>query len=358
MYSYNKLAGKRIFGLDLVRSIAVCAVVFAHSGYDYIFGFRYGIVAIEYFFVMSGFLVGEMLIREFYNGSNFKILFNFWIKRWFRTLPLYYLILIIKIILTQPFVGIKVIWPYFFFLQNNVGGISFFAVSWTLVIEEWFYLIMPLVIFIFFKNGIQKNKFILFTIFVLLAEIVLRMIYVAYKDVVWGGIAGSFPFRFDSFMIGVFIAFLKIDYYKIFNFLAKKSVIIIIGFVFLIYIAIYSYYDGGQLNSTVYWTRTIGFTITSLLLALQLPFLTNSTFLNGISNSNILKQIVTWLSLLSYPIYLIHMDVLHYIKKIFPQNPDFVYLSLSYVVILILSYLLIIFFHQPVTESRKRFLLK
>lgn len=357
MYGYSKLAKNRIFGLDLVRALSVGAVVIAHSGYDYILGFRFGVIAIEYFFVMSGFLVGEMLIKEFHNGSDFKLLMNFWIKRWFRTLPLYYLILFIKILISNPFVGSKV-WPYLFFLQNNVGGIAFFPVSWTLVIEEWFYLIMPLVIFLFFRKGINREKFMWFAIAVIAAQIALRMLYVSVKEVPWGGIVGSFPFRFDSFMIGVFIAFIKVDYRNIFDQLSKPWVFTVISILFAVYIFIFAKSEGGEFDSLVYWTRTFGFTITSIFLALQMPFLNNSEFLNNINPNNIFKKMFTWLSLLSYPVYLIHMDVFKYIGLSFPSLPYAVYLTLSYLLILFISYLLIVFFHQPVTESRKKFLLK
>lgn len=357
MYGYSKLAKNRIFGLDLVRALSVGAVVIAHSGYDYILGFRFGVIAIEYFFVMSGFLVGEMLIKEFHNGSDFKLLMNFWIKRWFRTLPLYYLILFIKIFISEPFVGSKV-WPYLFFLQNNVGGIAFFPVSWTLVIEEWFYLIMPLVIFLFFRKGIQREKFMFFTIAVIVAQIALRVFYISVKEVPWGGIVGSFPFRFDSFMIGVFIAFIKVDYREIFDRLAKPSVFIVISILFGVYLFVFAKSEGGEFNSLVYWTRTIGFTITSVFLALQMPFLNNSKLLNNINQDNIFKKVFTWLSLLSYPIYLIHMDVFKYLGAFSPSLPYSIYLLLSYALILLISYLLIVFFHQPVTESRKKFLLK
>lgn len=357
MNRHSKLTSKRIFGLDFVRSLSVCAVVLAHAGHPNIFGFRYGVIAIEYFFVMSGFLVGEMLIREFHEGSTLKLLFNFWIKRWFRTLPLYYLILIIKIIITKPFVGWEV-WPYFLFLQNNVGGITFFQVSWTLVIEEWFYLIMPLLIFVFFKNGIQKNKFIVFSMLVLILEIIFRVIYVNQKDVPWGGIVGSFPFRLDSFMIGVFIAFIKVDYYALFQKLSGKLFFYGLSIALIIYLIIFSESEGGQLSSKVFWTRTIGFTLTSILLALQLPFLTTNKSLNNIPDENIIKKMFTWISLLSYPIYLIHIDVLHFTRNNFGALPAYLQDLISYAIILVLSYLLIIFFHQPVTDSRKKFLLK
>ncbi|HEY1040731.1 MAG TPA: acyltransferase [Bacteroidia bacterium] len=356
-FTYSQLASKRIFGLDLVRSLSVCAVILAHSGHQFIAGFRYGVIAIEYFFVMSGFLVGEMLVREFYNGSTPKILLNFWIKRWFRTLPLYYLILILKIIFSQPFIGWKA-WPYFLFLQNNLGGVEFFAVSWTLVIEEWFYLIMPLVIFLFFRKGITRNKFIAFSLLVIIGENILRILYVEYKDVPWGGIVGNFPFRFDAFMIGVFIAFIKVDYKRIFDYLAKPAVYAGIMLVTLGYIVLFAYYDGGMLASKTYWTRTIGFSLTSILLALQMPFLNNSTFLNSISDKNLLKQGLTWLSLLSYPMYLVHMDVLHFVSETWHIANEWLRFGIAFLIIIAISYLLIVFFHQPVTESRKKFLIK
>ena len=155
---------RRIFGLDLLRVFAVIAVIVAHAGYSKIYGIKYGYVAIESFFVMSGFLIGEMLIREFKGGFTFSDLKIFWVKRWFRTLPLYYAILLLKFIFLNPDeIGANVLY-YVFFLQNNFYGVEFFAVSWTLVLEEWFYIIMPLIIFLFFKKGIIPKKFYLFTV--------------------------------------------------------------------------------------------------------------------------------------------------------------------------------------------------
>jgi peptidoglycan/LPS O-acetylase OafA/YrhL len=356
-YTYTDLASNRIFGLDLVRSVAVMLVMFSHAGYHFICGYRYGTLAIEYFFVMSGFLVGEMLIREFHNGSSPKILVNFWIKRWFRTLPLYYLILFIKIIFTTPFVGFKV-WPYLFFLQNNIGGVKFFGVSWTLVIEEWFYLIMPLVIFLFFRKGIDKKKFIIFSILVIVVENILRIIYVETKDVPLNGLVGNFPFRFDSFMIGVLIAFIKVDYKRVFDYLAKTSSFIVILLISIIYVIILAKSEGGDITSKVYWIRTIGFSLTSIILALHMPFLNNSTFLNNINDTNWIKKGLTWLSLLSYPMYLIHMDMIRFVKYDLRITEEWFRLLLTLIIVVILSYFLIIFFHQPVTNARKKFLIK
>lgn len=55
----------RVYGLDLMRSVAMLCVIVTHSGYGSLFGTRYGIVAVESFFVVSGFLIGGILLRDF-----------------------------------------------------------------------------------------------------------------------------------------------------------------------------------------------------------------------------------------------------------------------------------------------------
>lgn len=93
----------RVFGLDFLRSIAILLVMIGHSvGYlplkiqQFIRPFLVDGVAI--FFVLSGFLIGGIMIKSFQKEINFKNITNFWIRRWMRTLPNYYLILSILLI--------------------------------------------------------------------------------------------------------------------------------------------------------------------------------------------------------------------------------------------------------------------
>jgi peptidoglycan/LPS O-acetylase OafA/YrhL len=73
---------KRIFGLDLIRAIAVLSVVFAHSAsllspfyrLPYVGWFlencsALGLLGVELFFVLSGFLIGSILIREYMRSA-------------------------------------------------------------------------------------------------------------------------------------------------------------------------------------------------------------------------------------------------------------------------------------------------
>ena len=98
--SLKKIEKNRIFGLDIMRTFAILAVMFGHSIFflptsikDQLHAFV--IDGVNIFFVLSGFLIGGILIRDFEKKKTIKVLFNFWIRRWFRTLPNYFLILIV-----------------------------------------------------------------------------------------------------------------------------------------------------------------------------------------------------------------------------------------------------------------------
>lgn len=119
----------RIFGYDLVRSVAVMLVLFGHSigliysGSDsFYFSFLFGFFGVEFFFVLSGVLIGNILIRVFSSEDVFKNLKKFFIRRWLRTLPLYYLMLLIYWIGNLYFDSIQnddvALWKYIFFIQN------------------------------------------------------------------------------------------------------------------------------------------------------------------------------------------------------------------------------------------------
>jgi peptidoglycan/LPS O-acetylase OafA/YrhL len=357
MLSSEKYIKNRIFGLDLIRAVSVTAVLVAHTGYARIFGFRFGVIAVEYFFVLSGFLVGEMLLVECASGSDRKKILNFMIKRWFRTLPLYYLILLSKFFIQTPFLGMKVV-PYLLFLQSNFGGITFFPVSWTIVIEEWFYLLLPMLIYIFFKTGITKKKFIIFSIALVLIENGARFVMAYYFHRNWGGIVGNFPFRFDSFFIGVFLAFVKLNYQSIYKKMCELKFFIPALLATLLVIILYAKGRGGEPDeSENLWVHTVGFFLVSFMLALLVPFFEQSKTINGLDKKNYFKLVITWISLLSYPVYLIHSDILIYFEQHLHMS-RLPFIIVSYTVILSISVLLFLFFHYPVTNLRKKFLIK
>jgi peptidoglycan/LPS O-acetylase OafA/YrhL len=145
----NTRAHDRIFGIDLLRSVAVLFVLILHGGeaLDPMPGMvssfcEMGWIGVDLFFVLSGFLIGSQI----YSGTMGAR--EFWVRRWSRTLPLYYSVLFVyavvkPFLLHFPFQGNM---PLYLFFGQNFQPISDFGQSWSLCVEEQFYLFIPLLV--------------------------------------------------------------------------------------------------------------------------------------------------------------------------------------------------------------------
>lgn len=117
---------KRNFGLDIIRACAIIFVLLDHGWYFLrnpnvhvnilaVFGY----IGVELFFVLSGFLIGQILLREFVGQMSSMLLKRFYIRRWFRTIPLYYALLFVFIVASSIVYGQWKFHPFhFIFLQN------------------------------------------------------------------------------------------------------------------------------------------------------------------------------------------------------------------------------------------------
>ena len=113
----------------------------------------FAVLGVELFFVLSGFLIGGILIRLADEGrlQAFDDVWGFWRRRWFRTLPNYYLFLALHLLWRTWVLGfpdqVATNWEYLFFVQNlrHPPG-YFFPETWSLAVEEWFYFLFPLLL--------------------------------------------------------------------------------------------------------------------------------------------------------------------------------------------------------------------
>lgn len=149
--------GNRVFGLDLLRFVAIFMVLIGHSKmllpqhlkpiFDKIL-----LDGVAIFFVLSGFLIGGILIKQVEREApSIGGLTHFWKRRWMRTLPAYLVVLAFLMVFTLLFVPKNFPddwWKYLLFSQNLINERNeFFAESWSLSIEEWFYLTIPVILF-------------------------------------------------------------------------------------------------------------------------------------------------------------------------------------------------------------------
>ncbi len=141
-------AGRRNDGLDVARALAILLVLFAHFGtplfelnIQYTYAFTWlGAAGVNIFFSLSGFLIGRLLLSLAGRGVDGPGILTFWARRWLRTLPLYYIVLTFMALYS----GMHDIRSYLFLQNFTFGRPQPLVVSWSLVLEEFFYLFYPL----------------------------------------------------------------------------------------------------------------------------------------------------------------------------------------------------------------------
>ena len=111
-----------------------------------------GDLGVDLFFVISGFLIGTILFKEFKKvGSiNFK---RFYLRRFLRLIPVYIFAMILGLFLLEDS-NWQTAWSNLLYVNNFVRE-SYMGWTWSLAIEEQFYVIIPFAIafvFPFFKN--------------------------------------------------------------------------------------------------------------------------------------------------------------------------------------------------------------
>jgi peptidoglycan/LPS O-acetylase OafA/YrhL len=159
--------GSRIASLDLLRAVAVFLVIGRHVKYPLDGGWgpfgetimrtwtRGGWVGVDLFFVLSGFLVSGLLFREYQQKGTVSI-GRFLIRRGLKIYPAFYFLLAVTVLQSVARKGTSAVsWPAVaaecLFVQNY--GPSILPHSWSLAVEEHFYLLCSLLIFFLTRRG-------------------------------------------------------------------------------------------------------------------------------------------------------------------------------------------------------------
>lgn len=304
----------RIFGLDIIRATAIISVLLGHGAliipgetgsiYATAYNFLDGVFV---FFVLSGFLIGEILIYTLENKPITKeTLVTFWKRRLLRTVPAYYITIVVLFIFyaiySMGFGGLNIL-LYFVFLQNFCTSHPFFfAEAWTLSIEVWFYILIPLLVFVlkgYFKLSDKKSIMIPIVVFILFGFLMRLFRAYTYTEID-GTIIDQFfrkqvVTRIDSVTFGVLGAYIY-KYYKSFweNF---KYLFLVLGISIFLYTK-YPIFEHGKLFKLVFF-----YTLQSLSFLLIIPFFNSIK-----SGKGVFYIIMTTLSYVSFSIYLLNLN--------------------------------------------------
>lgn len=336
------LSQKRIFGLDLVRATAISLVLVAHTidillpliklplvgpvlGKVIAVNHNLGVMGVELFFSLSGFLIGGILIRTYLAGEGPQDLLHFWKMRWMRTLPAYYAVMLIIAILNKFIFFLPTSFSFFIFTQNLFSPHPpVFGEAWSLSVEEWSYLTLPFLFYCLRHNKRKQELFLPVLCTYLLALALLRIgnaFHPLYEDFD-KGIRKLVLFRLDAVAYGVLMAYFHFFHRECLKKL--KLWLFIPGLCTVICITVLNYL--GTHPRFNYYNTSASFkfcmdaflyTLYPLCFSLILPF---AWYIREPANKAF-KAVITRISLLSYSLYLTHAYiVLQLMRHYFPVS--------------------------------------
>ena len=322
----------------------------------------FGTLGVDVFFVLSGFLIGGILLKLIENQNTTpKGILYFWIRRWFRTLPNYYLILLINIlILNFTSEESLFIWKYVFFLQNfNSAQPDFFTESWSLTIEEFAYIILPLLLLfcnVLFKKS-TKKVFLIITILII-TLVCYNRVHFHYnisnfvEDINWShSLRKVLIYRLDAIYIGFIGAYI----FKFYINLWHKYKYAFLGCGVIIFSMLHGYIvlTNSLPNINSFFFNVLYLPLISVSILCCFPVLYDLDFKGK------LKTLVTKISKWSYALYLVNYSlVLLSIKRLFSiENLSFetqqLFLLIFWLISFLLAYVLYRFYEKPMTSLRE-----
>lgn len=134
------------------------------GGWAWVFN---GDKGVDVFFVMSGFLISGILFRQIAKSGHMDLK-NFYIRRYLRLTPAYYFTLTLYWLLNGP--NSDTIWANYLYISNFIDyGHQAVGWTWSLAIEEQFYFIYPLVLFVILKYSKSPGYTMLWLFFISIA---------------------------------------------------------------------------------------------------------------------------------------------------------------------------------------------
>src|SRR5579871_2788005 len=194
--------------LDLLRGIAILLVMGVHVP-AFPTWVRIGWLGVDLFFVLSGFLISNLLFAEYRKSGTISVK-RFYLRRAFKLYPSFYLLILGTIVFSmftnrelQP---VHVIGELVF-VQNYMGGL--WGHTWSLAVEEHFYLILPLLI-LWMTRRSESEPFRQLPMFFAIAAVACLGLRIITSEMLPFSHAAQFEpshLRFDSLFFGVLLAY-------------------------------------------------------------------------------------------------------------------------------------------------------
>ena len=335
--------------IDGLRAFSVFFVIGYHAFPEI---FKAGFIGVDIFFVISGYLISSILIRNLKNNS-FSFL-DFYIRRIRRIFPALILVLVVcfafgwfslfpiefkqlgkHIAGSAGFISNFILWNESGYFDNAANTKPMLHI-WSLGIEEQFYFIWPLILWLIFKIRINYLLFIIFLIIVSFSF----NVYEAKIDKV--ATFYSPLTRFWELLVGGLLAIIKDDYKGSINSELNSNFLSIFG-VGLILLAFFFIDDESAYPGILALFPVIG----SFFLILA----GNNSIFNQIVLSN---KVLVWFGLISFPLYLWHWPLISFARIVESDFPNENYRLISIVISIFLSWVTYKFLEKPIRYKKSK----
>jgi peptidoglycan/LPS O-acetylase OafA/YrhL len=329
--------------LDGLRGLAILLVMASHTNFLHLSG--QGGVGVWIFFVLSGYLLAIPFVNNISNITNKKNVYNYYIRRLKRIIPMYYITVLLYLIFNPNFIGGKIqIVKHLTFLQAN-------GHFWSTQQEMCFYLVLPIIFYlVFLINRIfHASKAIISVVLFIVGVILYKILPANVFYLIGNGVHQRFCI--SIFLFGIATCFFVhsdvLNKYKNKIFYITLDVIsILILILFFITAKYYKELFGVFENVNYFsWEYPLFFALMSSILILNLIINTE-----GIIARLFSIKPIRYIGKISYSMYLLHYFLLGFIDtRIANDNLLFLVLFSITLIISTITYYVI---ELPLMNSR------
>jgi peptidoglycan/LPS O-acetylase OafA/YrhL len=317
----------RIPSLDGLRAFSIATVLLSHFSYSWHFPPWYANTGVRVFFVISGFLITTLLIRE-REKTGTICLKEFYLRRAYRIFPAAHVYIIVVSVWFYASLSPKDMVVAFTYLSSYFRQPGVFSHLWSLSVEEQFYLIWPAVMAISTASARRV------ALCVVVIDPVLRLILAGTR--MGQGVNFYFPLLADSIATGCLLALFQPEIQKYRCFFTARWFGVIWALTFAIPLVPYLPH-----SARLYQCVGLPLLHIGIALCIQNAMLVRYRILNA--------SVPVWIGVVSYSLYLWHVPFAEIPRHVwyttFPTN-----ISLAFVVAA-LSYYAV---ERPVLRFRDR----